>query len=165
VGYWRDGETLFVRATQVTTDNWVAYNQLGRDRLERDPAGAAALFSKALEIEPGAFFVWANLGLAQRRLGNTNGEIAAFRRASELRPTNARARFDLGYALIASGRLDEAVAEYERGLAIRPDDAAAHYNLGYALLRLGRSGDARSAFEAACRLAQGDQRFCRRTSP
>jgi tetratricopeptide (TPR) repeat protein len=162
VAFWRDGETLFTRAIQVTSDNWIAHNQLGRDRLERDPAGAAELFSRALEMEPGAFIVWANLGLAHRKLGNTDAQIAAFRRASELRPTNARVRFDLGYALIAGGHLNEAVAEYAHGLSIDPGDAPAHYNLAYALQRLGRTTDARSELELACRLSPDDPRLCAR---
>ncbi len=144
-GYWRDSRTLFSRALEVTSGNYVAHNNLGNEALRGgDPASAAAHYRAALAIRPGLAEARNGLGAALARAGNHAGAIAEYREALRLRPDYVEARFNLGLNLEAAGDPDLARAEYERALELRP-------GLLEALLRLAaldaNAGHARAAIE------------------
>jgi hypothetical protein len=52
---WRDSETLWRHALDVTEQNYVAHANLGRALLESNPGEAQLHFGAALAINPDAF--------------------------------------------------------------------------------------------------------------
>jgi len=52
---WKDSETLWRHALDVTRDNYVAHANLGRALQATHPAEAQAHFGAALAINPDAF--------------------------------------------------------------------------------------------------------------
>jgi tetratricopeptide (TPR) repeat protein len=149
IGWWRDSETLFRHALEVTRDNYVAHHHLGRALASRSKQDAIVEYQRAIEVRPDYALAYNSLGLALAAQGDLAAARAAYERALDLDPTYANARVNLGLVLATQGKMDEAIREYEAALASRPDHALAHLNLGMALLRLGRLDDAHAHLEHA----------------
>ena len=88
----------------------------------RDYGRALEEYQIALRDLPNDAGLWAEIGYAQRRLGNWDKVFEAFGRATELNPRNADLFNDLGglsYNLVH--RYAEAVSAYDRALSLAPD--------------------------------------------
>jgi tetratricopeptide (TPR) repeat protein len=114
-----------------------------------------ALWSFAVERNPGAWLARNNLGREFLQEGRAGAAEEQFRAAVAARPDSPEAHANLGNALEAQGRDAEARAEYGAALAINPGFAGAHYDLGLALLRARSMAAAAAQFEEAVRLDPG----------
>jgi hypothetical protein len=103
VGYWHDDMTLYRRALAVTSDNFVAHNNLGLALMAR--GGAAHVGPERSEAR------------------------AHFEEAIRLRPAYPEAHNNLGGVLYLEGRRQEAVAQFTEALRLRPGFAEARDNL------------------------------------
>ncbi len=150
VGYWKDSETLFRHALDVTRDNWMAHYNLGNflGQTGRMPE-AIAHFEQALRIRPDYAEAHCNLGIALMQSGRVPEAIVQYQQALEIKPGDAEAHCNLGNALGRVGRVPDAIAQYQQALEIMPDFAEAHYNLGNALGRVGRVPDAIAQYQQA----------------
>jgi protein O-mannosyl-transferase len=131
---WRNSVTLFNHAIQVTSGNYVAYNNLGaalrrQSRLEE----AMANFKEALTIRPGHSDAQNNLGEALLYLGRVEEATAHVTEALRLRPDSPEAKVNMGAILSRSGRFEEAEAQYRDALKSNPDSAEAHSGVGVCL--------------------------------
>ena len=154
--YWSNSETLWRRALDCTSRNYVAHSHLGA---ALDRAGqteeAIGQFQKALDIEPDDSETLNNLGVALARRGRLDEAIVHLEKVVESQPRLKEARNNLGNAFVQKGRVDEAITQYEAALEIEPDDAMLHYNLGNALARRGRFDEAAGHFRDALRMNPG----------
>jgi Flp pilus assembly protein TadD len=143
VQYWRNSETLFRHALDVTQDNWLAHTNLGVALAQTGNIEEAfAHYEQALRINPDLADTHYNLGIALERTGRRPEAIQEMEHAVRLRPQFVEARNDLGIALAQAGRYPEAVEHLERALSLNPDLADAHYNLGTVFAQLGRTPEA-----------------------
>src|SRR5216110_1537317 len=164
--YWRNSETLWTHALDVTSDNDFAHNNLGYlcvDQGELDKAIAhfeAALRIRSRKLDPhynvGSAFVRMNLADALARKGQPDEAMVHYEEAIRLQPNYADAYYNRGNVLFAEGRIDEAMADWEKTLQIQPNDADAHTCIGNALLRKGSLKEAIAHYEKALGLAPGD---------
>src|SRR6058998_2229041 len=164
--YWRNSETLWTHALDVTSDNDFAHNNLGYlcvDQGEFDKAIAhfeAALRIRSGKLDPhynvGSAFVRMNLADALARKGQPDEAMVHYEEAIRLQPNYADAYYNRGNVLFAEGRIDEAMADWEKTLQIQPNDADAHTCLGNALLRRGSVKEAVAHYEKAIALAPED---------
>ncbi len=164
--YWRNSETLWTHALDVTSDNDFAHNNLGYlcvDQGDLDKAIAhfeAALRIRSRKLDPhynvGSAFVRMNLADALARKGQPDEAMVHYEEAIRLQPNYADAYYNRGNALFAEGRIDEAMADWEKTLQIQPNDADAHTCIGNALLRKGSLKEAIAHYEKALALAPGD---------
>ena len=164
--YWRNSETLWTRALNVTSDNDVAHNNLGYLCVDRDkPDEAISHFETALRIrsgkrdphyDVGSAFIQMNLANALTRKGQSDEAIVRFDEAIKLQPYYADAYYNRGSVLFAKGRTEEAVADWEKTLQIDPSYADAQTGLGNALLRKGSPREAITHYEQAAALAPED---------
>jgi len=157
VGYWRSTTALFQRALEVTSENWVAHNNLGvalsdRGRIE----DAIFHFRESIRIKPKNPNAYNNLGFAFRKQGRIDEAEAQFREAVRINPDDEVAQNSLGVVLGQKGKLDEAIARFREALRLRADYASAHYNLGVALLRRSKVDEAMEHFNYVLRLKPGD---------
>ena len=134
VRYWKNSETLSRRALQVTTDNYLAYDELGTYYAEHGRTEEAIEnLQKCLAIRRW-FEPLHNLGLALAGQGHYTRAILFYKEALQLRPGERAARKNLAFALAQSGQLEEARAQYRSLLQANPSDLDARNSLGITLL-------------------------------
>jgi predicted O-linked N-acetylglucosamine transferase (SPINDLY family) len=115
----------------------------------REPAAAAAAYSRARDLLPDDAAVHNNLGLALREAGDLPASIAALQEAVRLRPGYWVAYNNLGLSQEASGDADGALASFRAALAAKPDYGRARHNLGNALRRRGERAAGTALLRAA----------------
>lgn len=153
-----------------------AHYGLGRlDMLRGDAAGARAAvthFEAVLASQPQASLVYYQLGMAYRRLGQTEqarAHLAAFGEVpvaapdpliDELARLNAgtRRHADAGAQALQEGRLQTAVQELRQALETAPRDAKVWSNLGVAQQRLHDPAAAEESFRKAVEIDPGAAR-------
>jgi len=150
---WKDSETLFRHALDVTRDNWLAHGNLG---VVFEEAGklpeAVGQYERALQIQPGYPQAEYNLGNTLLKMGRVGEAMEHWNQAVRLNPDFAEAHYNLGVALLGAGRLSEAVAHLEQALRVNPNSAEAHNSLGATLVQLGRVSEAIGQYEQALRI-------------
>jgi hypothetical protein len=102
-GYWHDDISLYRRALAVTSDNFLAHNNLG-----------LALMARGGAAHPGAERTEAR---------------AHFEEAIALRPAYPEAHNNLGGVLYLDGRTADAIAQFTEALRLRPEFTEARDNL------------------------------------
>jgi len=100
LGHWHDSGTLFEHALAVTTDNFVAHNNLGEERMRQGRVREASEhFREAVRLEPRFALAHVNLGGALFSDGRIEEAIAQHAEALRLSPDDADAHYNLGVAL------------------------------------------------------------------
>ena len=130
--YWRDSETLFTHALDVTSNNDVALNNLGIIFLEKgqlDDAISKLQAAIDLRFENGP--AHDNLAKALLKKGRVAEAMVHYRKLLEIDPENVEARNTLGTALIQHGHVKEAIDQWQDVLAIQPENGNAASNLAW----------------------------------
>ena len=152
IQFWHDSETLFQRAVDVTSDNYLAYNNLGyflwgKGQRER----AKENYRKSIAINPLYADALNNLGFALAGERKHAEAIPYYEAALHSNPNQAEIHNNYGNALSELGKVDEAIKQYRIVLKEQPDHADAHNNLGIALAMQGKLPEAIEHFQAAIR--------------
>jgi protein O-mannosyl-transferase len=131
VPYWRNSEILWNRILAVTSNNYVAHNNLGVLLERRGQVDDAMVhYLQTLRIQSVTGQARHNLGLARAhtnlasallRKGNIDEAIVHCNTALRLRPNFAEAHTALGNAFLQERAMAEAVMHYEKSLAITPE--------------------------------------------
>jgi protein O-mannosyl-transferase len=168
IQYWRNSETLFRHALDVTSGNYLAHHNLGVALADegRFPE-AIEQYQAALQIEPDAANVQTDYGNALAKSGRAPEAIARYRAALRVLPDSPITHNDLANALaMTPGTAPEAIAEYQTALRLKPDYVEARnnlaqaqsnaaeiqYNLGVDLAKSRKAEAAIPYFEEALRL-------------
>ena len=160
LGYWQNSGTLFRHALAVTTNNYVAENDLGTWLASQGRITEAMdCYRRSLQIKPGNVDALYNLGNAFARLGDWDNAIADYRRALELTPDQADILNNLGRALAAKRQFADAIASFEAALKLNPDSASAHNNLATVLFLQHRFDEAAQQYREALRLTPDRPEF------
>jgi tetratricopeptide (TPR) repeat protein len=151
--FWKDSETVFQRAIAVTSNNYVAHNNLGiaflrANRLEE----AEYHFRAAARIKADDPEAHTNLGNVLCREGKVAGGMDEFRLAIQLKPDSVEPRHNLGIALCRQGKLDEGIAELEQVTRLRPNSAEGRLHLAMGLALKGRREQAIEQLNKALQL-------------
>ena len=102
IGYWRDGTRLFENALAVTTNNYLAANNLGNIYFRKGRLDEAIdHYRLAIRFEPRYAIAHSNLGAALVRKGRLQDAVAQFNTALRIDPTLTYARKNLGNVLAA----------------------------------------------------------------
>lgn len=150
--YWRDSEALFQHAVDTTSDNYLAYNNLGfyysgKGQIDK----AMENYRKSIAIKPTYEDALNNLGYALAGRKQFLEAIPYYKAALRSAPRQVEVHNNLGNALSELGRIDEAIAHYEVALGQDPEHADAHNNLGIALAMQGKLEEAINHFQQAIR--------------
>jgi tetratricopeptide (TPR) repeat protein len=150
--YWQTSVTLWKHTSEATSNNYMAYSNLGIALLAEGRANeAVAQAEKAIEIKPNSATMHRNLADALLKNGQVDDAIAHYQKALEIYPRYAEANQNLADALLQKGEVSEAIVHYQKALTIKPNHPAAENNLGNALARLGKYNEAATAFQSALR--------------
>jgi tetratricopeptide (TPR) repeat protein len=168
IQYWRDSETLFRHALDVTSGNYLAHHNLGVALADEGRfAEAIKQYQAALQIEPNAANVQTDYGNALARSGRIPEAIAHYQAALRAFPDSPITHSDLANALAANpGTMPQAIPEYQTALRLKPDyeearnnlaevqsnAAEVQYNLGVDLAKSRKPEAAIPYFEEALRL-------------
>jgi tetratricopeptide (TPR) repeat protein len=153
IGYWRDSTSLFQHAVEVTKDNVVAYDHLGKAFMDQGQLERAAVnFASAVKLTPGEAEAHYKLGSVRLMLSSPDAAIPEFNEALRLNPNYAEAHRNLAIILMRQDKLREGAAHFAETLRIRPADPDAHFNLGVAHLQLNEPAEAEKCFTAALKL-------------
>jgi tetratricopeptide (TPR) repeat protein len=153
--FWRDSETLWIRALACTSRNGVAHQNLGAALADMNRfQEALPHYRQALEIDSLHNKVELHCGLAHilNQLGQPEEALAHYRKAVELRPRDADVHYCLATTLIRLGRSDEALAHYRRVVDIQPQNALAHCELGKLLAARGEANEALIHYATAAKI-------------
>jgi Tfp pilus assembly protein PilF len=101
--YWRNSETLWAHALQVTKDNAAAHTSYGEVLMKQGKLDeAAGHFTEALRISPDFCVAQNNLGILLAMKGDIKGATEKFEEALRVKPDYAKAMCNL-----AKCRLEE----------------------------------------------------------
>jgi tetratricopeptide (TPR) repeat protein len=154
---WRTTETFWEselakapREVVVNNNLAVAYSSRGEYRRARER------LLVALQVSPGYWRAWVNLGIAEQRLGDRAAARRAFDRAAALAPTFHDPPYWLAGLAKEEGNLEEAAALLGRASALAPEQGWLARQHGEALLKVGRRHAARQALQRAAQLDPRD---------
>lgn len=137
--HWRSDITLFGRALQVTSGNWMAHYSLGRAFAAKgDYPRARYHFEKALDIYPEYEDARLALGVVLRKLGRPEQAVGLLRQVVERNPHNTLARVNLAAALLQAGYKSKAADVLRQSRSLDPKgtaDIIRRYGLESALPR------------------------------
>lgn len=161
LSYWRNTETLFTRALQVTSRNLVAHGNLANYYAAVGKGELAASHYRALlEINPDQAETHNNLGALLANQGKLNNAMLHYREALRLKPDHAEAHNNLGIALLRQGKLVESVEHFEAAVRAQPGLISAHFNLGLVLASLGKLPEAAGHLGKVLELDPNDASAC-----
>jgi tetratricopeptide (TPR) repeat protein len=168
IQYWRNSETLFGHALDVTSGNYLAHHNLGVALAEEGRFSEAIQhYQTALEIEPNAPNVQTDYGNALAKSGHMQEAVTHYQAALRTLPDSPITHNDLANAFAATPeKTTEAIAEYQTALRLKPDyeearnnlarvqshAAETEYNTGVDLASSGKAEGAIPYFEKALQL-------------
>jgi hypothetical protein len=122
INYWRSSIDLFLHAIEVTTNNYVAENCLGK-AFEKtgDNARALVLYDNAVRIEPRYSQAQFNLAICLLTFAKTNEALEHLRAAARLEPHDPDIQYDLGVYFLQHGSPAAAARAFRAALADRPN--------------------------------------------
>jgi tetratricopeptide (TPR) repeat protein len=154
LSYWRDPETIWRHALEVTGPNPIALQNLAECVKDAEAAGYCRM---AIDIDPAGadagvssdgHMMLANIYLRAGRLDDATRELEE---AIRIKPSFDGAYANLGIIESRRGRYDRAADCYREQLRAR-DSSLGHCNLGAALNYQGKLADAENEFREAIRL-------------
>jgi protein O-mannosyl-transferase len=132
--YWKDDETLFRHALEVTENNYFAHNNLGVTLEKKGQTDEAIRqYQEAIRLKPDFAETHSNLGAILGTKGQTDEAISQFQEVIRLAPDDATAHYNLGTAFGIKGQIDEAISQFQEAIRLKPDYAEARHNLAHAL--------------------------------
>jgi len=148
VHHWANSITLFEHNLNITSDNYVAHNNLGLALKEKERINEAAEhYSKALRINPNFELAHLNLGVIFTGQGNHEKAIVLYEEALRIKPDFIMAHINLGNAMLRQGNISEAVGHYSDVLVLNPGSAEAYNGLGAAMVHIGKFAKAIDYFK------------------
>jgi protein O-mannosyl-transferase len=150
--YWRNDETLFRHALEVTDDNYFAYVHLADASAHAGRREEALRFClEAVRVRPQFAEGHYNAGTYLLDMGRLEEGVKHLRQALAANPRLAPAHLNLGKALVSLGQSEEANREIAEAVALAPENPDAHYGLGTLLLRTAKPAEAEAEFREALR--------------
>ncbi len=134
VSYWRNSQSLWVRALACSPDNVLARYNLGivlfqHQRLDE----AMEQYQIALELRPDYIEPRKNLASTLLQQGRLDEAIVQYQKVLELQPRDAESWYYLGNAFLQKRQVRPAIEDFQRALAINPAQVDALNNLAWVL--------------------------------
>lgn len=107
-----------------------AYNKGNNFLRQNDYKKALPFYENAVKMDPEFVFAWDNLGLCNRRLGNTDEALKAYETSLKLDPKNIMALQNLPLAYIDKKNYSKAIESYENLAKISTDNPEIYYGIG-----------------------------------
>jgi hypothetical protein len=147
---WQDSLTVFRHACAVTSNNFLAHNNLATVLSEQGKNEEAVYhFNQVIRIRPFFSEGYYNRGTAYGELGLYDLAIADLQKAISLNPDFVDAYYNLGTIYARLDQYNLAIKKYNKVISIDPHHLLAYYSRGVAHLLLGRDKEGcRDAYQA-----------------
>ncbi len=153
VQLWENEIRLYVFTLNVTSDNFVVQNNLGKAFASRGQnEKAISHFVEALRISPNNTLAHKNLGVVLVAQGKIEEAGFHFAKALGTNPDNAEVRHSIGVVLVGQGKPQEAAPYFESALRANPKRADSHNYLGVIYTNQGKNKEAIAHFTEALRI-------------
>ena len=142
-GRLADAEAVFAQIRISDPKNFDGWHLGGNMALlQGNPAAAAALYARAVRLNPRSAVAATCLGVARMALGDFSGAEPHLRAALRLEPKNAEIWNQLATLLSTSGRSEEAVKCHRQAVTFNPRSAQAWHGYASTLSNLNLSAEA-----------------------
>lgn len=153
ISHWQNNFALYEHALHVTSDNFLAHNNLGVAVAEQGKIEEAiAHYREAIRIKPNYLGAHYNLGVNLTKQGRYEEAMDHYMEGLRIAPDDAETHNKVGILLAREGKHREALGHFTEALRLKPGFAAARYNLGLALAEQGEYQEALPHFAEALRL-------------
>jgi protein O-mannosyl-transferase len=161
IGYWKDSESLFKHALDVTRNNYVMYNNYGellrsKGRLDE----AIENVRQALALNPGWIDAHEKLANVLQEKGLYAEAIPEFELVLRARPDKIRARNGYGLTLVKLKQYDRALEQFNIVLTADPGQVSALNNLYDAGVESGKPDKALDIILALQKKNPDNYLFC-----
>ena len=95
-----------------------------------DLGKATSYYEKALEFDQEFYLAYFQLGVLQKKQGQSKAAIESLNRVIEIKPDHDKTWFTLGTAYETDGNVDMAIDHYKKAIDINPGYSKAYGNLG-----------------------------------
>jgi tetratricopeptide (TPR) repeat protein len=131
---WKDSESVFSHAVEVTSNNCLAHVNLGSIYAgQSDFDRAIYHFNAAIRIKPYFADAHYNLGNTYMSKGMMKEAIFHYLEALRINPNDENVHNNLGIAFAYENDLEMAIMHFSKALSINPDYEEARMNLSYVL--------------------------------
>ncbi|MBT8368734.1 MAG: tetratricopeptide repeat protein, partial [Deltaproteobacteria bacterium] len=156
ISYWKNSVALFSHAVEVTSDNYLAHNNLGNAlTILGKNDEAMSHYTAALRIYPNYADAHYNMGRILTNQRQIDEAIRHYSEALKLNPQLKEAHYNLGLLMAQKGKNAEAVRHFSHALQLDHNYAEAHNNLGVMQMQQKRIKEAILHFQTAVRLKPG----------
>lgn len=153
ISYWQNSVALFGHAVEVTSDNYLAHNNLGNALMLLGKNDAAIFhYTKALQINPNYADAHYNKARMLTDRDKVDEAIRHYNKAIKLSPQLKEAHYNLGLIMTRKGENTAAIKHFSQALQIDNDYAEAHNNLGVLRMQQNKIEEAIEHFQTAVRL-------------
>jgi tetratricopeptide (TPR) repeat protein len=130
--HWRDSETLWRYALEITPNNDVAHVGLGGFLFVYGQTDEAIEhYRRALQLRDGNVAAHYGLGKALAVKGKTDEAIFHFEKALSIQPNYVAASNVLGTLFASKGEIGDAIAAWRQTLSFDPDNVDAENNIAW----------------------------------
>lgn len=143
IGYWRNSITLFQRALDVTSGNYIAMNNLGYVYINSGENDKAILYLKeAIKAKPNYGLMYHNMGVALYCMGSNEKAIEYLIKAQEMLFRSGETYRYLGDAYRKVGKNKKAIVAYKSALSINSGNLNVEYSLAMMMHEMGENDEA-----------------------
>jgi tetratricopeptide (TPR) repeat protein len=153
IEFWKDSETLFTHAIEVTKQNGLAENNLGAAFMDKSEPGAALPhFQAAVRYSPDLGSAHYNLAVVLHKQNQlieaANQYGLAIAHAGDAQEA-AQAHNNLGVLYLGLNRLTVAKAEFDKAIALNPNEVNSYLARGTVEFQQGSFNEALADFSQA----------------
>jgi len=153
VGYWKNSETLYQHALNVTTKNDVMHYNMGVISLERGKiAEAINHHTAAIAIDPYYVDAHLNLGDALDKMGERDKAMKHYAMVLKIAPQHFKAHLRLGNIFFEQNKTDRALIHFSKAIRLDPGSAYAHIRLGNTFAKTGKLDSAVKCYLDAAKI-------------
>ena len=159
VAFWQNSETVLNHCLAVTTNNFIAHNNLGAALgLQNRFAEAEVHVEEALRIRPHDPEMLRNMGVILCQMGRYEEAVPYLQEAVRLKPSQADVYSKVAVLLESQGKMDQAIACFRQSVRLNPDQPEICNNLAWTLAthpdpKLRDGNEAVRQAEHACQLS------------
>jgi tetratricopeptide (TPR) repeat protein len=164
VGYWKDSESLFKHALDVTKNNYVMYNNYGESLRRKGRLDEAIEnIRQALALNPGWVDAHEKLANVLQGKGLDAEAVPEFELVLQARPDKIRARSGYGLTLLKLKQYDRAFEQFNMVLTADPSQVSALNNLYDAGVESGKPDKVLDIILALQKKNPDNYLFCEKT--